>query len=235
MDSDSEFSSAISSLSVGELKAGKEANANGYVPLGVWISNWPDLFPWMAQGYYNNIDNIEGENAVRERVMLQDYQTLSRLYYIANSSGITEFKRKAEDPSRPLPPSVTSLSIADAFANAAGKMQESQGDLRRIREIYKGLGEAAQHIYVLWNKIAFLRNCELGLGLIKNSKSIGDPIENKDKNNDHTRQAYSLGTCGFDGRNYTVFSRFNKVLPLITPEWGHLGFWPRRGRAEFCL
>lgn len=206
------------------VNAGKEVSSKGYVPLGVWISNWPDLFPWMAQGYYNSIDGIDGEDAVRARVMLQDYQTLSRLYYIADSSGITEFKRK--DSSLPR---VTSLSIADAFSNAAGQMQDSGGDLGRIEEIYQSLGEAARNVYALWNKMAFLRNCELGLGLIKDSKTIGSPLQNADKSNDNTRQTYSMSSCNFDGKNFTAFSPFYKVLPLLTPDGDIWAFGPQQG------
>lgn len=209
-----------------DLKAGKEAYTEGYVPLGVWISNWADLFPWMAQGYYNDIDGIDGEDAVKARVMLQDYQTLSRMYYIAHSSGITGFKRK--DPSQP---KVTALSLADAFANAAGKMQEISGILggTRIEEIFESLGEAARSIYAQWNKVAFLRNCELGLGLIRNNKTIGTPLERADKSEDNTRQIYSLHACDFDGKNFTAFSRAYKVLPLLTPDGDIWAFGPEQG------
>ncbi|ACT92080.1 hypothetical protein [Dyadobacter fermentans] len=203
-------------------KAAQEVSTKGYVPLGVWIANWPDLFPWMAQGYYNSIDHIDGEGAVRARVMLQDYQALSRLYYIADSSGITEFKRK--DPSQPR---VTALSIADAFANAAGKIQDIGVNFGKMQEIYQNLGEAPRAIYALWNKVSFLRNCELGLGLIKDGKTVGAPLQNKD--NDGTRQTYSLSNCSFDGRNYTVFSPFYKVLPLLTPDGDIWAFGPAQG------
>lgn len=202
-------------------KTGKEVSTKGYVPLGVWISNWPDLFPWMAQGYYNSIDDIEGEEAVQLRVMLQDYQALSRLYYIADSSGITEIKRK--DPSKP---GVTTLSIAGAFANAAGKMQADGVNFAKAQEIYHSLGEADRAIYALWNKVSFLRNCELGLGLIKDGKSIGSPIAGSDAD---SRQAYTLSTCSFEGRNYTAFSPFYKVLPLLTPDGDIWAFGPQQG------
>lgn len=191
----------------------------GYVPLGLWISNWADIFPWMAQGYYNSIDKIENEQAVRERVMLQDYQTLSMLYYLANSSGITEFKRK--DASLPR---VSSLDIAKAFANAAGRMQENQGKTEKIKEIFEELGSDSIKIYTLWNEIAFLRDCELGMGLIKDKKSIGVPLTG-----DSERQTYSLTSCTFEGRNHTAFSSFFKVLPLITPDGEIWAFGPEKG------
>lgn len=198
----------------------EKTEVKGYVPLGIWISNWADLFPWMAQGYYNSIDNIGNEEAVRQRVMLQDYQALSRLYYIAHSSGITEFKRK--DPSLPR---VSSLSIADAFANAAGSMQTSLGDTAKIKNIYDNLGATPRLIYDLWNKVSFLRDCELGMGLMKDGKSIGSPISGGDDN----RQSYKLSSIEFSGKNYTAFSQNYKVLPLISPDGDISVFGPKQG------
>ncbi|MBL0685346.1 hypothetical protein [Aquimarina mytili] len=208
-----------SSLVRKNLRQEQKSDSSGYVPLGVWVANWADIFPWMAQGYYNSIDNIEGQKAVRERVMLQDYQTLSKLYYIANSSGIVEFRRKDS-----LLPRVRSLDIADAFANAAANMQNNLGDTETIKEIYETLGPVAKDIYVLWNEIAFLRNCELGMGLIKNNKTIGNPSEK-----DGDRQKYKLNSCDFDGKNHVAFSRFYKVLPLITPDKDIWAFGPEMG------
>lgn len=208
------------------IDVGKEVDTKEYVPLGVWISNWANLFPWMAQGFYNSIDHIEGEEAVRARVMLQDYQTLSRMYYVAHSSGITEFKRKDAAQSK-----VISLNIADAFANAARKMQDAMDviDERHIMQIYNSLGDAARRIYKFWNEIAFLRNCELGLGLVKDSKTIDKLLPNADKNNNSTRQAYTLTACSFDGTNFTVFNRAYKVLPLLTPDGDIWAFGPEQG------
>ncbi len=196
-----------------------KVEASGYVPLGVWVSNWADILPWMAQGYYNSIDKIEDYQAIQERVMLQDYQTLSRLYYIADTAGITEFKRK--DPKLQ---NVSALSIANEFANAAGKMQEYQGNVAQIKKIFEELGTPAKSIYTLWNDITFLRNCELGLGLIKNKKSIDKSISS-----DNERQTYSLSNCSFEGKNYNVFSSFFKVLPLITPDGEIWAFGPEKG------
>jgi hypothetical protein len=196
-----------------------KVEASGYVPLGVWVSNWADILPWMAQGYYNSIDKIEDYQAIQERVMLQDYQTLCRLYYIADTAGITEFKRK--DPKLQ---NVSALSIANEFANAAGKMQEYQGNQVQIKKIFEELGTTAKSIYTLWNDITFLRNCELGLGLIKNNKSI-----DKSTTSDNERQVYSLSNCSFEGKNYNVFSSFFKVLPLITPDGEIWAFGPEKG------
>jgi hypothetical protein len=202
-----------------ERKAEK-TDIKGYVPLGVWISNWADIFPWMAQGYYNSIDNIGNEEAVRQRVMLQDYQALSRLYYIAHSSGITEFKRK--DPSLPR---VSSLSIAEAFTNATGLMQANLGDTAKIKSIYDDLGATPKLIYDLWNEVSFLRDCELGMGLMKDGKSIGNPISGGDLD----RQSYELISIGFSGKNYTAFSQNYKVLPLISPDRDISAFGPEQG------
>lgn len=208
------------------LHAGQEVSTEGYVPLGAWISHWSELFPWMAQGYYNSIDGIEGEEVIRLRVMLQDYQTLSRMYYIAHNAGIVDFKRK--DPSHV---NVSTLGLGDAFANAAAQVQKAieTSEFGNIQKIYTDLSEATKNIYKLWNEVSFLRSCELGLGLIKDNKTIGAALKNTDQKSVGTRQAYTLTDCDFEGKNYTAFSRAYKVLPLLTPDGDILAFGPEQG------
>ncbi|WP_333863729.1 hypothetical protein [Sphingobacterium sp.] len=208
------------------LHAVQEVNTEGYVPLGAWISHWSEIFPWMAQGYYNSIDGIEGEEIIRLRVMLQDYLTLSRTYYIAHNAGIVEFKRK--DPSHV---NVSTLSLGDAFAHAASEVQKAIeiSDFGKVQNVYMDLNEATKNIYKLWNDVSFLRSCELGLGLIKDNKTIGVALKNTDQKSVGTRQAYSLIACDFEGKNYTAFSRAYKVLPLLTPDGDILAFGPQQG------
>ncbi|WP_313154142.1 hypothetical protein [Sphingobacterium multivorum] len=220
------FTDSNLSVPQGALPVGQEVNTEGYVPLGAWISHWSTLFPWMAQGYYNSIDGIEGEEIIRLRVMLQDYLTLSRMYYIAHNVGIVEFKRK----DRSLV-SVSTLSLGDAFAHAAAQVQEAieTADFDKVEQTYKDLNEATKNVYKLWNEVSFLRSCELGLGLIKDKKTIGPALQNTDQKSVDTRQAYSLIACDFEGKNYTAFSRAYKVLPLLTPDGDILAFGPEQG------
>ncbi|WP_343566903.1 hypothetical protein [Sphingobacterium sp.] len=220
------FTASNLSESQGIVHAGQEVSTEGYVPLGAWISQWSALFPWMAQGYYNSIDGIEGEEIIRLRVMLQDYLTLSRMYYIAHNAGIAEFKRK--DPAQV---NVSTLSLGDAFAHAAAEVQKAIefSDFGKVEQSYKDLNEATKNIYKLWNEVSFLRSCELGLGLIKDRKTIGPALKNTDQKSLGTRQAYSLVACDFEGKNYTVFSRAYKVLPLLTPDGDILAFGPEQG------
>jgi len=191
-------------------------NIDGCVPLGVWIANWADLFPWLARGFYNNVEDFKEIESLQLRVMLQDFLTLSKIYYIAESCGITEIPRK--DTTKP---SIKSAYLADAFTNGAAKLQEQNAD---IHEVYKGLGKDAEAIYSLWNEVGFLRNCELGLGLIKGDKSVSEKLSGTSE-----RQSYSLKSCPFESSNYHAFSRFYSLLPLITPDQDIWIFGPEQG------
>lgn len=200
-------------------------NSSEYVPLGVWISSWEDLFPWLAQGYYNSIDGIAGEDVVRKRFMLQDFKTLSAMYYMANAAGISQFKIKS-DKKNSTPISTTSLG--DEFASAASKMLKNiqNIDNKTVENIFDELGSVCKSIYKMWNKHAILRNCELALGFLYNAKTIGNPI-NPGQNQD--RQSYQLSDCNFEGKNFSAFSTAMKVLPLITPDEKIWIFGPGRG------
>ncbi|NOU51960.1 hypothetical protein HG263_15615 [Pseudoalteromonas sp. JBTF-M23] len=193
-------------------------NIQGCVPLGVWIANWADIFPWLARGFYNNVEDFKEIESLQLRVMVQDFLTLSKIYYIAESCGITEIARK--DTSKP---SIKSGYLADAFANGAAKLQKPNADMH---EVYKELGKDAGAIYSLWNEVGFLRNCELGLGLIKGDKSVSEKLTGTSE-----RQSYSLVSCPFDfeSANYHAFSDFYSLLPLITPDQDIWIFGPEQG------
>src|SRR4051812_49049006 len=55
-----------------------------FVPIGVWVCNWADIFPWLATGFCHSIDDTTvAETMVKFRMMGQDFVTLSRLYRYA--------------------------------------------------------------------------------------------------------------------------------------------------------
>ncbi|OHU90547.1 MULTISPECIES: hypothetical protein [Pseudoalteromonas] len=193
-------------------------NIEGCVPLGVQIANWADLFPWLARGFYNNVEDFKEIESLQLRVMVQDLLTLSKIYYIADNCGITEIARK--DTSKP---STKSSQLADAFANGAAKLQQPNADRQKV---YKELGKDAGAIYSLWNEVGFLRNCELGLGLIKGDKSVSEKLSGTSE-----RQSYSLESCLFDfeSANYHAFSDYYSLLPLITPDQDIWIFGPEQG------
>jgi hypothetical protein len=191
-----------------------------YVPLGVWVSNWSDLLPWLAQGYYNSIDNIDTNSTIQTRVMLQDFQSLSRLYYIANASGVIQIKRK--DLSQP---AITTLDLALNFANLATEIQACNGTQEALENICGSLGDEAKLIYKYWNDNTFLRNAELGLGFLSHKRTIDSM---KDEGDD-SRKVYTLKSCSFTKSNYTAFSQSYKVLPLLTPDQEIWAFGPEAG------
>jgi hypothetical protein len=213
-----------------QLSSSANADLSDYVPLGVWISNWADLLPWMAQGYYNSIEHLDGIEQLRERVMLQDFQALARLYYTADSSGITSIKRV----DRTLP-NIETLDIGNSFAHAAAILQENSGNVEEVKKIVRGLGNSAEAIYRFWNKHPFLRDAELAFGLIRNleenGKVISKSINSIEGGGSETSQPYSLTPCPFnpeDG-NYTAFTKYYKVLSLITPDEEVWAFGPEQG------
>jgi hypothetical protein len=62
------------------------ADKADFVPIGVWVLNWADIFPWLATGYCHAIDDTsEAETMIKVRMMAQDFVTLSRLYRYAGN------------------------------------------------------------------------------------------------------------------------------------------------------
>ena len=122
------------------------ANDNQYIPLGVWIAHWSNLIPWLAQGYCNSIEDLEISETIKTRVMLQDFQTLSRIYHIADAIGIKHIKRK----DRSLPP-VKTAALARNFDHAAAGIQD--GD--NLFKAYKKLNDEAALIYQYWNCLLY--------------------------------------------------------------------------------
>ncbi|ALU41482.1 hypothetical protein [Pseudoalteromonas rubra] len=208
--------SALDSQEAAAMSSGAPATPEGYVPLGVWISSWSDIFPWLARGFENNIENMDTVASLRARVMLQDFQTLHNIYAIAHNSGITSLTGGDE---------VRTADIAKAFSNGAAKLQGLDAD---VNAIYKELGVEARTIYQVWNEKGFLRDCELGLGLIKGSKSVSTK---KRPGGTSERQVYELKACSFNfaDKDYTKFSQFYGLLPLITLEGDVWIFGPEQG------
>ncbi|MGN7979950.1 hypothetical protein [Burkholderia sp. 22313] len=183
-------------------------------PLGVWIARWPDLFPWLAQGYMNAIVDDPDIGELKRRTFIQDCLTLKKIYYCASSSGITELRRKDIDQQP-----VSTRQLADEFGNAASSVQSGES---------ASLGVAAQKIYDIWNANSLLRNAELGLGLLCVDQSIRVSASHS---GDDKRMSYRLAPCQFDEKhnNQSVFSEFFKLLPLITPDGEIIAFGPAAG------
>lgn len=184
----------------GERAAG-EGTAD-FVPLGVWIANWADLFPWLATGYCHDVKNVaEAEETLRYRMMIQDFQTLSRIYYLAEHCDLVPV------------PSGDARQVADSFHAQCGNLLTSRGP-DRMRSAFNGLTEPAKKIYRKWDDLQFLRNCELGLGVMRKGRSP----QGEGFLNTNDSWVYFTQSCQFTpgpDAPYSAFASFVKVFPLI--------------------
>jgi len=182
-----------------------------YVPLGVWVASWADLFPWLATGYLNSVtDTKQADSSIRYRVLIQDFLALSKLYYIADSCKF----------SFPNVSKIDFKKIADSFAGSCATLQQSGPPA--IQDVLKGLSKDAMAIYKKWNENYFLRGCELGLAVLDNSGySPKIPI---------SQELIADGSkCAFDPETRTPYSEFAncyKLLPLILPDGTILAIGP---------
>ncbi|MCB9320059.1 MAG: hypothetical protein H6570_12295 [Lewinellaceae bacterium] len=184
-----------------------------FTPLGAILCNWSDLFPWLSKGIDNRLLNIsELRDTLRWRNMIQDAQSLSILYYTAHEEAI-----KISEHTSP-------LQIADEFAGMSLILQrELKEDKYRdvMRKAIRKLGKSSKTILDVWYNIGFLRDAELGFGLLWMDDEIG-----KSLTFDRTWEP-----CGYDERakNHSVYSSFQKVLPIIRPDDGRVFLFANGG------
>jgi len=206
----------------------KSAKPNSdYTALGVWITNWSDLFPWLATGYLNQMDHLKSTlDIIKKQCMIQDFLCLGKIYYTLGSSNIKcdSFGISSFD------------QLAQSYSQQAGNLRDNFGKKNILQETFDQLSEEAQKIYTKWNDIRFLRNAELGLGVLLNitdtadiqGKSIADTIKKSDRVGGYTRVFYEMKKCTFSvkNKNHVAFSSFLKVLPFITPTGEIYAFGP---------
>ncbi len=194
---------------------GKFSSGQGsdYAPIGAWVANWTDLFPWLATGFDNNITDLGGPYPrIQLRTMIQDLQTLTRLYQGLDQAGV-EF----EGDSSP-------IDIARVFSAASTKLSKNIGNSRVedimeiMKEVRDGFGPAARIIYTIWNENGFLRDAELGLGVLRttakgNQSITGCKWVGKNVCAIWNGNAYMPGTD-----DYQYFSQSLGTYPVITPK-----------------
>lgn len=211
------MTAAFSAEKAVQVEAVKEVSVqkkdDSYTVLGVWISNWPDLFPWMATGYLNAIDDISStQEIIKKQCMIQDFLTLGKTYYMLEASGISNTDFNMSPFSQ----------IAASFSQQAGYIRDHFDDKDVITVAYDKLSSDAQKIYTKWNEIKFLRSAELGLGVMyQGKKSVVNVITKTDHVASYTRVWYKTDDCSFLPKNYSAFSSFLKVIPFVTPA-GHV-------------
>ena len=146
---------AISSNFLALAETTSNTNDGQYTPLGVWIANWSDLFPWLSIASLNSIDSTqESEDLLRFRTVIQDFDALRKIYYYAHDVGL-----KVGD--------LDFLSIADSFSSQMAKLAESTTvSMKELKNAIARLSDNARAIYKKWVEVGFLRDCELGLGFV---------------------------------------------------------------------
>ena len=182
------------------------------------------LFPWLASGQDNRIPpNAAFRDMIRLKTMHQDFLSLSRLYARIAAAGAkftiegvpADFKR-----------------ISDTFAHGASVIADfliasppgAESKVRAsIDDRIKHLGAEAGAIHKTWDKVACLRECELGAGMLFKTKStiwkwctIGSITNHKGPNYGNLNAV----PTAFDPEvgNFDVFSQAVKCWPFILPD-----------------
>src|SRR5262249_31602559 len=138
-----------------------------YEPLGVWIVNWAQLFPWLITGHDNAVTkSFEAVEWVRLRTLEQDCRSLTRLYDRLDGEGcsIKMMDGKVVDFG----------AIRDSFSHVAALIADflnvfprpSVTDVaNKIKSFLSQLSTEARSIYAKWDEYPHFRRCELGAGL----------------------------------------------------------------------
>lgn len=187
-----------------------------FVPLGLLAVSLSDIFPWLARGFDNRMEGLEEVHLILKwRNMIQDFQSLAILYYTAHECGLE------------IPGNATALSIADSFRAKSLDLQgkkDVEEYLEVMKRVFKGLSKEVQAIFKVYAKTPFLRQAELGLGLVslynnELTNSIGS-IGNQSSGDWGTIATAVFKKCNFDkeSKNYEVFASFIKLFPIIFPD-----------------
>jgi hypothetical protein len=182
--------------------AAQSPGDSGYAPLGVWIADWATLFPWLANGFCNDIRNDDAtDGMLKQRMMVQDFQTLRKTYAMVEACRFNMFPFNAS----------TARQISDSFGGQLPALQRGVG----VHDAFEMLNDDAKTIYKKWDELKFLRNCELGMGVV-----VGGTQSMTDKRGGMPGfyTSFELGRIQFGGANYSAFASFLKVFPMIAPD-----------------
>lgn len=207
-----------------------------FVPMGLLVCNWSDIFPWLSRGTFNNIEDLGPVKHIFQwREMIQDFQTLTILYYTCAGANISIGLESSPE------------QIADSFSQMASNLQDSDDStyLKKIHRAFRGLSPVAQRIYKVWLKASFLRNAELGLGYINTLYQPQSSINNISSESSilpKTMSSVSFVACDFntESKNYSSFAEMVKVFPIITTDGsirvftyaGLLGQFQKKGSMD---
>lgn len=211
----SRFRNQQQRINVTSLNLYTESN---YVPLGIWIVNWSDIFPWMSMGFMNDVDSSESQMAeyiLKVRCMIQDLSTLNTIYNTLAASNINLDFCQLQSASQ----------VADSFKSAQIKLGNNLEKEDAIKIAFDSLSEEAKAIYKCWNKNSFLRNAELGFGLMVRDRSVTNHIIEK-TTFPHPEAIYESGYCSYSKNNYSAFKSFVKLFTFIDTNGDIYAFGP---------
>jgi hypothetical protein len=200
----------------------KPADVTRYEPLGVWIVNWAQLFPWLVTGHDNAV--LKGAQAlewIRLKTLYQDCLTLTRLYDRLVGEGCSVLVDGK---------TVDFHSISDSFSHVAALIGDFlatrpavTGVSDRIRSFISQMSADARNIYAKWDEVPHFRRCELGAGVIfeyfHESNSTVSDLNIQGSGMEIRREP-----CPFQIPNYSAFAPYGKAWPFITPNGRILAF-----------
>lgn len=203
-------------ISLQGVRASSLDSSSDYAVLGAWIANWSDIFPWMSMGYMNEINDAEvAEYILKIRCMMQDLSTLNTIYNTFNACNIKLDFCHLNSASQ----------VADSFKIAQGVLSDNVESDDAVEIAFNSLSDEAKKIYTAWNEIGFLRNAELGLGLLIGDQSVSSEIIDV-KPIPYPEVTYKAAYCSYGGNNPTAFSSFIKMLPFIDTNGDIYAFGP---------
>lgn len=212
-----------------------------YEPMGLWVTPWSALFPWLVTGHDNRVPKSASPTSyIQFKTMHQDMMSLLMLYrrLDAEKLKVVNFDGNKTTPSR----TFSFAALAESFAQAVGecdsfveehadKLGKPEGrdlTLKQIKDTLGNLTTDAENVYKLYDSTDLFRNCELGGGLlIRDDRfaKLGDSITVFPKRATSarpTREIIAAEPCFFEGlkgkSNFSAFRTFSKFWPVPLPD-----------------
>ena len=196
----------------------KASSNSEYEPMGLWVVNWSQLFPWLVSGADNRVpagttETKELNDQLRLRIFHQDCLSLARTYDIL--VGYQFYDLAGMDPA----------SLRNAFNSAAAKITQFMNGAGAnsseidgfIDKTVKGLVPDAQKIYVKWCEIEVLRSYELGGRLWSNKQSLRHLIKPTGDIRQPYYGQYVPNAFTEQSQSFEQFAEDAFVLPFIHP------------------
>lgn len=190
-----------------------------FVPMGLWIASWSNLFPWLVSGHDNRIPkDAQATDTIRLRTYIQDCRSLENIYHTVYTSGSTIVD-------------VNFRALRDAFGHAAFKAIDVMRDLNnvdvqaKLHALISELSQVAHKIYSVWVDNPILREYQLGGGLYatdERGKAYGSLSSLKFAPSPISHNVMTFKNSGFEidkaPLNTEAFAQDIKGRPVILPD-----------------